>query len=311
MPALSVYEFVLKANGSDEAGAVNAKRYGLKGNGSDDTAAFLQMKSAANAMPSDTVALHFPGGEYRIDSSALQFGNGDKQFIFVGDSPRASRIVIGGSDDRAMSFGADFNSWAGLRNIRVTSSASRECALYVKNPANAFILDRAFIGAGGLADYCVHIDGGAGVGLHALWTYTTGALKTNWRATSLTSDQLVVISDGNSDVGGEGVLSVEAPTASGGSFVFMGGRWEGVAGKALFQFNTESTSWLRVIASAFIGQPAASIVKKIAGGRPFWYLDGRFQTKPANIYTDVENGANDIAAVAADLYAPILDPLAS
>lgn len=296
---------------------VNVRDYGAKGDGvTDDTAAIL---AAIAALTADSGVVFFPESPQPYLTQAIQLTSANPQVIFAGAGLRASRVRITSATagGYGIAFTAADNSWGGFRNIRIETAVALGSVIYVLNPANAFLMERTFVSGfvstGVLSDYCITIDGTAGVGFTGDWTYTTGAGQQNVRITNLTSGQYVLFLQGNHDVGVNGFLSVEAAASSGGNTTFIGTRFEGVGGKDLFLTNTQSSHGFHLINCIFAeaGNVTAtapnSVVKKVAGARASWYLDVRFQATPTNIYVDVVTPANNIAAVAKDFTNPILD----
>jgi hypothetical protein len=280
---------------------------------SENAAAIRRAINAINAMGQDTQTLYFPPAADPYLSDPIVLTGSDRQIIFEGDSLRGSRIKIATAGTYGIAFTSSSNSWGGFRNIRVETDQELTSVIYVQNPSNAFVADHLFVSGGNASSYCLTIDGISGVGFTGHWIYSTGATVTNYRHVNLTSEQFVVYMQGNSDVGGSGILSVSNAAGSGGSATFIGTRFEHVNAKKLFQFNTSSASWLRLIATQFTNTagdatPATAVVSRAAGSaRPTWYLDVRFQVTPTNIYVDDGNAGNNIAAATRDLTNPITD----
>jgi hypothetical protein len=297
--------------GAGWTGFLNVKAFGATGNGStDDTAPIL---AAANTCPASVpCVVYFPASPTPYLTAGIRLTDANKQVIFAGAGHFAShlRITSANADGNGISFTSVDNSWGGLRDITVETTAALTHVVYVKGSNNAFMFERALINGsdtlGGTkrAVNAVYLEGGS-----QFWgnfVYTTGITGFNFYLKDQTTSSMVTLQGGNADIGTSGLMKVES-TGNGGTVTLLGGRYEGSAAKDLIQYATTTEGSLRIHGAFFSNGTANSLVKLASGARPHWFLDTRHQLTPTNIYVDAGTPANNIAAVTADFHNPILD----
>jgi hypothetical protein len=284
---------------------LDVREFSAVGNGTaDDTAAIRAAIDFVKAQGRTADTLYFPASAEPYLTREIVLGDADPEIVFKGDGPYATRIRIFGSDSGfGLSFGRTAGtSWGGLRDIRIESAVPVDAVVRVNAPHNGCVFERAMVNGAGQAKACYRID--AGSYFIAQGGYTTGATEWNFVLRGQSTVAIVALIGQNADVGGLGFVDMESQYA-GPLLSVVAGRLEGMAGKDLVRVNCGAQGQLRFIGTHFSNGAANSIIRKIGGTVPSWWVDGRFQNTPAHAYLDDTLPAQSYPTTAADLGQPM------
>jgi hypothetical protein len=284
---------------------IDVREFSGVGNGTtDDTGAIRAAIDFAKAQGKTVETVYFPGSPEPYLTREIVLGDADPEIVFKGDGPYATRIRIFGSDSGfGLSFGRTAGtSWGGLRDIRIESAVPVDAVVRVNAPHNGCVFERAMVNGAGQAKACYRID--AGSYFVAQCGYTTGATEWNFVLRGQSTVAIVALIGQNADVGGLGFVDMESQYA-GPLVSVVAGRLEGMTGKDLVKVNCGAQGQIRFIGTHFSNGAAQSIVRKVAGVTPSWWVDGRFQNTPQNAYLDDTIPTATYPTTAADLGQPM------
>lgn len=282
---------------------VSVTDFGAVGDGvTNDTAAIQAAIAAASSRGDAGAVVYFPGSPSEYVMQPITLTVLGQRVRFVGDGERASRIKIEGGATGAGTYGLDCNfsdsSWLEFENIQFRAYSAYDAVIRINVPQNNVLLRRAFISANSLCKYCVYINSGSMI--HLDDCYTTGATEFNYYTKDQSSSSHLLITGGNNDIGTLGVMYVDSTFA--GPFIdIIGGRYEGAASKNLFQFATSANGNIKIIGSIVTNGAANSIIYKVSGSIPRWYLQFSPVNNPVNIVLDPGTPSNDVQFVSGSL----------
>lgn len=283
--------------------SVSVKDFGAVGDGvTDDTAAIQSAIAAASLRGDAGAVVYFPGSPTEYVMQPITLTDPKQRVRFVGDGEQASSVKIEGGATGAGTYGLNCNfsdsSWLEFENIQFRAYSAYDAVIRINVPQNNVLLRRTLISANSLCKYCVYINSGSMI--HIDDCYTTGATEFNYYTKDQSTANHLLITGGNNDIATLGIMYVDSTFA--GPFIdIIGGRYEGAASKNLFQFATSANGNIKIIGSIITNGAANSIIYKVSGSTPRWYLQFSPVNSPVNIVLDPGTPSNDVQFVSGAL----------